>query len=111
MHLLKKKNNNNIIAFFIVRCIIFSIIDAYNVFAILTSFTDFTIVLHDWVIFSIKIIFRLFLANKGYMTVILTVRILISKLRFFKLSRMAGNSTNEKFAPERPLMHFLIIER
>jgi hypothetical protein len=45
------------------------------------------------------------------MTVILTVRTLISKLRFFKISRMAGNFTNEKFIPERSLMHFFIIER
>jgi hypothetical protein len=44
------------------------------------------------------------------MTVVLTVRTLINKFRFFKISRMAGNSTNEKFIPKRPLIHFLIIE-
>jgi hypothetical protein len=44
------------------------------------------------------------------MTVVLAVRILINRLRFFKLSRMAGNSINEKFVSERLLMHFLIIE-
>jgi hypothetical protein len=45
------------------------------------------------------------------MTVMLTVRTLINRLRFFEISRMAGNFTNEKFTPERPLMHFLIVER
>ena len=45
------------------------------------------------------------------MTVVLTVRILINRFRFFKISRMTENSINEKFIPERPLMHFLIIER
>jgi hypothetical protein len=51
----------------------------------------------------------LLITYKGCMTVVLAVRILISKFRFFKFSRMAGDSTNEKLAPERPLMHFLII--
>jgi hypothetical protein len=45
------------------------------------------------------------------MTVVLTVRTLINKFRFFKISRITGNSTNEKFTPKRPLMHFLIIEQ
>jgi hypothetical protein len=45
------------------------------------------------------------------MTVVLAVRISINRFRFFELSRMAENFINEKFAPERPLMHFLIIER
>jgi hypothetical protein len=62
-------------------------------------------------IFCIKTIPRLLIAYKGYMTVVLAVRTLINRLRFFKLFRMAENSTNEKFAPKRPLMHFLIIER
>jgi hypothetical protein len=53
----------------------------------------------------------LFIANKGYMAIVLTVRTLINKFRFFEISRMAGNSINEKFTPERPLMHFFIIER
>jgi hypothetical protein len=51
------------------------------------------------------------MANKGYMTVMLIVRILINGFRFFKISRMTGNFINEKFTPKRPLMHFLIIER
>jgi hypothetical protein len=51
------------------------------------------------------------MANKGYMTVMLIVRTLINKLRFFEISRIARNSINEKFTPKRPLMHFLIIER
>jgi hypothetical protein len=51
------------------------------------------------------------MADKGYMTVVLTVRILINRLRFFEISRMAGNFINEKFTPERLLMHFLIVER
>jgi hypothetical protein len=45
------------------------------------------------------------------MPVVLTVRIPVNRLRFFEISRMAGNSTNEKFIPERPLMHFFIVER
>jgi hypothetical protein len=45
------------------------------------------------------------------MAVVLTVRIPINRLRFFELSRMVGNSTNEEFTPERPLVHFFIIER
>jgi hypothetical protein len=51
------------------------------------------------------------MANKDYMAVVLTVRTPINRLRFFEISRMAENSTNEKFTPERPLMHFLIVER
>jgi hypothetical protein len=62
-------------------------------------------------IFYTKTISRLFIANKGCMTVVLTVRILINRLRFFKISRIAGNFINEKFIPERSLIHFLIIER
>jgi hypothetical protein len=45
------------------------------------------------------------------MTVMLTVRILISRLRFFEISRMAGDFINEKFTPERLLMHFFVVER
>jgi hypothetical protein len=62
-------------------------------------------------IFCIKTIPRLLIAYKGYVTVVLAVRTLINKLRFFKLSRMARNSTNEKFALKRPLIHFLIVKR
>jgi hypothetical protein len=99
------------VAFFIVRCMAFSTINACNVFAIFTSSTGFIVILHGWVIFCTKIISRLFLTNKGSMPVVLTVRTLISRLRFFKISRMVGNSTNEKFISKRLLMHFLIIER
>jgi hypothetical protein len=99
------------VAFFIVRCMASSTIDACNVFATLTSFTGFTVILHGWVIFYIKTTSRLFLANKGCMAVVLTVRTPISRLRFFELSRVAGNSTNEEFTPERPLVHFFIVER
>jgi hypothetical protein len=45
------------------------------------------------------------------MTVVLVVRILINRFRFFKLSRMIGNFINEKFVSKRLLMYFLIIER
>jgi hypothetical protein len=88
----------------------FRTIDAYNVFAILTSSTGFTVMLHGWVIFCTKITSRLFMANKGCMAVMLTVRILISRFRFFEISRMVGNFINEKFIPERSLMHFFIVE-
>jgi hypothetical protein len=88
-----------------------STIDTCNVFATVTSSTGFTVMLYDWMIFCIKTTSRLFMANKGCMTVVLTVRTLISRLRFFEISRMVGNFTNEKFTPERPLMHFLIVER
>jgi hypothetical protein len=67
--------------------------------------------LHDWMIFCTKIISRLFMANKDCMTVVLTVRTLINKLRFFEISRIAGNFINEKFISKRLLMHFLIVER
>jgi predicted DNA-binding transcriptional regulator YafY len=67
--------------------------------------------LHGWMIFRIEITPRLLIAYKGCMTVVLAVCILINKFRFFKLSRMAGNFINEKFAFERLLMHFLIVER
>jgi hypothetical protein len=95
----------------VVRYMAFSTIDTYNVFATVTSSTDFTIILHDWIIFCTKITSRLFIANKGCITVVLIIRTLISRLRFFKISRIIGNFTNEKFTPERLLMHFLIIER
>ena len=62
-------------------------------------------------IFYTKIILRLLIAYKGCITVVLVVRILINRLRFFKLFRMARNSINEKFALKRLLMHFLIIEQ
>jgi hypothetical protein len=88
-----------------------STIDICNVFATVTSFTDSIVMLHGWMIFCTKITSRLFIANKGYMTVVLIVRISINRFRFFEISRMAGNSTNEKFTPERLLMHFLIVER
>jgi hypothetical protein len=94
------QNDLLFVAFFIVRCMASSAIDAYNVFATLTSFTGSTVMLYDWMIFRIKTTPRLLIAYKGCMTVVLAVRILISRLRFFKLSRMEGNSTNEKFAPE-----------
>jgi hypothetical protein len=71
------------VAFFIVRCMASSAINVCNVFVILTSFTGSTVILHGWVIFCTKTISRLFLANKGCMPVVLTVRILISRLRFF----------------------------
>jgi hypothetical protein len=99
------------VAFFIVRCMAFSTINAYNVFATLTSSTGSIVILHDWVIFYTKITSRLFLANKGSMPVILTVRILINRFRFFEISRMTENSTNEKFIFKRPFPHFLIVER
>jgi hypothetical protein len=67
--------------------------------------------LHGWMIFCTKTTFRLFIVNKGCMTVMLTVRILISRLRFFEISRMAGDFINEKFTPERLLMHFFVVER
>jgi hypothetical protein len=99
------------VTFFIVRCMAFSTINACNVFATLTSSIGFIVMLHDWVIFYIKIISRLFLANKGCMAVVLIVRILINRLRFFKLSRIAGNSTNEEFTPKRLLVYFFIVEQ
>jgi hypothetical protein len=67
--------------------------------------------LYGWMIFCTEIISRLFMVNKGCMAVVLTVHISISRLRFFEISRMAGNSTNEKFISKRLLMHFLIVER
>jgi hypothetical protein len=99
------------ITFFIVRCMTSSIIDVCNVFATFTSFTGPTVMLHSWMIFCVKPISRLFIAYKGCMTVVLTVRTLINKPRFFKISRMAGNFTNEKFVPERLLMYFFIVEQ
>jgi hypothetical protein len=99
------------VTFFVVRYMASSTIDTCNVFATVTSFTDSTVMLHGWMIFCIKTISRLFMVNKDCMAIVLTVRILINRLRFFKISRMAGNSTNEKFIPKRLLMHFLIIER
>jgi hypothetical protein len=99
------------VAFFIVRCMAFSIIDICNVFVTVTSFASFTVILHGWIIFCIKTTSRLFMVNKGYMAIVLTVRILINKLRFFEIFRMAGNSTNEKFIFKRLLIHFFIIER
>jgi hypothetical protein len=86
-------------------------INIYNVFATVTSFISFTVMLHGWMIFCTKTISRLFMANKGYMAIVLTVRIPINKLRFFEISYMAGNSTNEKFIFKRLLMHFFIVER
>jgi hypothetical protein len=88
-----------------------STIDACNVLATLTSSTGSTVMLHGWMIFRTETTPRLFIAYKDYMTVVLAIRILISKLRFFKLSRITENSTNEKFASKRLLIHFLIVER
>jgi hypothetical protein len=62
-------------------------------------------------IFCTKTTSRLFMANKGYMAVVLTVYILINRFRFFEIFRMAGNFINEKFIFERLLMHFFIVER
>jgi hypothetical protein len=99
------------VAFFVVRCMASSIIDTYNVFVTVTSSVSFTVILHDWMIFCTKTTSRLFIANKGCMAIVLTVRILISRLRFFEISRMIGNSINEKFISERLLIHFFIIKR
>jgi hypothetical protein len=99
------------VTFLVVRCMASSTIDTCNVFVTVTSFIGSTVMLHGWMIFCTKTTSRLFMANKGCMTVVLIVRTLISRLRFFEISRMAGNSINEKFTPERPLMHFLIVER
>jgi hypothetical protein len=85
------------VAFFIVRCMASSTIDACNVFVTLTSSIGFTVILHGWMIFCTKTTSRLLIAYKGCMTVVLAVRTLISRLRFFKLSRMAGNFINDKF--------------
>jgi hypothetical protein len=89
----------------------FNIIDICNVFATVTSSAGSTVMLYGWMIFCIKIISRLFMVNKGCMAVMLTVHILINRLRFFEISRIIGNFINEKFISKRPLMHFLIIER
>jgi hypothetical protein len=89
----------------------FNTIDIYNVFATVTSFTNFTVILYDWMIFCIKPTSRLFMANKDCMAIVLIVRIPINRFRFFEISRMAENSINEKFTPKRLLMHFFIIER
>jgi hypothetical protein len=105
------QNDLPFVIFFIVCCITFSIIDAYNVFATFTSFTGSTVILHSWMIFRTETTPRLLIAYKNYMTVVLVVRTPISRLRFFKLSRMTGNFINKKFTLKRPLMHFLIIER
>jgi hypothetical protein len=105
------QNDLSFVAFFIVRCMASSIIDACNVFATLTSSTGFTVMLHCWMIFRTEIIPRLLIAYKGCITVVLAVRTPISRLRFFEFSRIVGNFTNEKFVPERPLIHFLIVER
>jgi hypothetical protein len=67
--------------------------------------------LYGWMIFCTKTISRLFMANKDCMAIVLTVRILISRLRFFEISRMVGNFINEKFTSERLLMYFFIVER
>jgi hypothetical protein len=99
------------VAFFVVRCMASSTINTCNVFATVTSSTNFTVMLHDWMIFCTKTTSRLFMANKGYITVVLTIRTLINRLRFFKISRMIGNFTNEKFTFKRPLIHFLIVEQ
>jgi hypothetical protein len=99
------------VIFFIVRYIAFSTIDTCNVFAIVTSFAGSTVMLYDWMIFCTKTTSRLFMANKDCMAVVLTVHTPISRFRFFEISRIAGNSTNEKFTPERLLIYFLIVER
>jgi hypothetical protein len=99
------------VAFFVVRSMASSTINTCNVFATVTSSAGSTVILHDWMIFCTKTTSRLFMANKGCMAIVLTVRTPISRLRFFKISRITGNFINEKFTPERPLMHFFIIER
>jgi hypothetical protein len=99
------------VTFFIVRCMASSTIDTYNVFATVTSSASFTVMLHDWMIFCTKTTSRLFIANKGYIAIVLTVRTPINRLRFFEISRITGNFTNEKFTPERLLIHFFIVER
>jgi hypothetical protein len=99
------------VAFFVIRCMASNTINTCNVFATVTSSASFTVILHNWIIFYTKTTSRLFMANKDYMTIVLTVRILINRLRFFKISRMVRNSTNEKFILKRPLMYFFIIER
>jgi hypothetical protein len=99
------------VAFFVVRSMAFNTIDICNVFATVTSSTGFTIMLHNWMIFCIKTTSRLFMANKDYIAIVLTVRTLINKFRFFEISRMIGNFTNEKFTFERLLMYFFIVER
>jgi hypothetical protein len=99
------------VTFLVVRCITSNIINICNVFAIVTSSTDSIVILYDWIIFCTKTTSRLFMVNKGYITVVLTVRTLINRLRFFEISRIVRNFTNEKFIPKRLLMHFLIIER
>jgi hypothetical protein len=98
------------VIFLIVRCMIFNIINVNDVFATLPSFTGSTIILYNWMIFCTKTISRPFLVNKGCMAVLLTIRILISRLRFFEISRIVRDFINKKFTPERPLMHFFIIE-
>jgi hypothetical protein len=50
------------------------------------------------------------MVNKGCMPVILAINTSISRLGFSEISSMAIDSANEKFIPERHLMHFLIIE-
>jgi hypothetical protein len=99
------------VAFFVVRCMAFSTIDTCNVFATVTSSAGSTVILHGWMIFCTKTTSRLFMANKDCIAVVLTVHIPINRLRFFEISRIIGNFTNEKFTPKRSLIHFLIIER
>jgi hypothetical protein len=50
------------------------------------------------------------MVNKGCVPVMLAINILISRLGFSKISNMAVNSANEKFASKRYLVHFLVIE-
>jgi hypothetical protein len=99
------------VVFFVVRYITSSTINTCNVFVTVTSSASFIVMLYGWMIFCTKATSRLFMANKGCMAIVLTVRILISRLRFFEISRMVRNSINEKFTPERLLMHFFIVER
>jgi hypothetical protein len=88
-----------------------NIINVSNVFATLASSTGSTAILHNWMIFCTKIISYLSIVNKDYITIMLTVRILINRFRFFEISRITGDFINEKFISERLLMHFFIVER
>jgi hypothetical protein len=42
--------------------------------------------------------------------VMLAINIPVNRLGFSEISNMTVSSANEKFAPERHLVHFLVIE-
>jgi hypothetical protein len=50
------------------------------------------------------------MANRGCMPVVLAINISVSRLGFSEISSMAVSSAYEKFAFERYLVHFLVIE-